>query len=1118
MSSTRTRLAAAAALASALVVAGGLATPAAHAAITSSKITTPANPSFFIADQDANTQTFAISGTTTGQNGTTDAVDVNCYWDGSVVTVAHNVPLSPTGSFSIPKANLDQPLDLTCRLRAVPAGTKPSDLTPFAGPVIGVGERGSEPVADGPNTGKVVGYYIDAQQKTAAFDYNALGGCGLTDGYLYDSTFAQTTTTFSCDAALFSSNSVTAPTRSELQIDGANAYDPFSAGQIDPNATGLPSLTDTYTVDEATGNVVIHETDPLVECREATYPPNVISCSSFDSAGVTDDRTVAQSHDGHISSIRDSFKSTDGKTHSLDLLWDDSQHFWGASGDSTQLEYEFPGQTGFSTHAAGDSVSLPSSGGTIFVRMHGAADGDTGTGQGAIVYNRPASAATFTLVQSFQSELTLHQTGTVPAGGSTTFRSAYVQDFSAAGVASLAKAAAKTFLNTILVTKSGSGKGKVTSSPGGIACGNDLQPQLRRRNAGDPEGEARQGLEVRGLVGRLQGQAQLHGHTRRQRGRQGEVRPALTRASRQSGNAASRESIAMQVERRQNGRMATCRACGQENPEIARFCLACGAPLETTDAPHREERRIVSVVFVDLVGFTSRSERLDPEDVRAILTPYHATVRDELASFGGVVEKFVGDAVMAVFGAPIAHGDDPERAVRAALAVREAVVTLNREQPELELRIRGAVNTGEAVVTLSARPALGEAMVAGDVVNTASRLQQHAPVGEIVVGEETYRATRAAIEYEPSESVSAEGKSAPIDAWRAVTPSSAVGERDLSSTPFVGRTREARLLDATWERVELERRPHLVTVLGPPGVGKSRLAAEFTESHRVARRSGRPRPLPPLSRAQRVRRVCDAGEGSRGHLRQRRRRRGRGQAARLRDAAGRAGAGRDCRRPPRDPARLRDPRDDARPQQPLPVGSRLHRGRGARPGDGLVFEDIHWADPALLDLIELLAARLHDLPVLLLTLARPELLDVGPPGAAACSPTSAPPRAARHRGRRQLALHLLGARATAARVRGEPAEGNPLFIEQLAAVMIERRPGSVGHAADDDPRPRGGSPRRAPLRGARRHPRRLDRRPALLARRARATRTRPARCSERARRARAARPDPPRSGVADRGR
>src|SRR6201986_2517180 len=206
----------------------------------------------------------------------------------------------------------------------------------------------------------------------------------------------------------------------------------------------------------------------------------------------------------------------------------------------------------------------------------------------------------------------------------------------------------------------------------------------------------------------------------------------------------------MEPERCQDAGMPACRACGQENPEIARFCLACGATLGE-EAARREERRIVSVVFVDLVGFTSRSEQMDPEDVRAILTPYHGTVRDELESFGGVVEKFVGDAVMAVFAAPTAHGDAPERAVRAALAVRDAVAALNAAQPELELRIRGAVNTGEAVVTLSARPALGEDMVAGDVVNTASRLQQHPPVGEIVVGEETYTATRTAMAYETLE-------------------------------------------------------------------------------------------------------------------------------------------------------------------------------------------------------------------------------------------------------------------------------------------------------------------------------------------------------------------------------
>src|SRR6187397_3342359 len=155
----------------------------------------------------------------------------------------------------------------------------------------------------------------------------------------------------------------------------------------------------------------------------------------------------------------------------------------------------------------------------------------------------------------------------------------------------------------------------------------------------------------------------------------------------------------------------------------------------------RRERKVVTVVFCDLVGFTSQAEAMDPEDVEALLTPYHDRVRTELERRGGTVEKFIGDAVMALFGAPTAHEDDPERAVRAALAVRDAVAALNEEEPGRDLHVRVAVNTGEALVTLSARPALGEAMVAGDVVNTASRLQQHARVGEIVVGEEKYRAT-----------------------------------------------------------------------------------------------------------------------------------------------------------------------------------------------------------------------------------------------------------------------------------------------------------------------------------------------------------------------------------------
>src|SRR5256885_12680713 len=238
----------------------------------------------------------------------------------------------------------------------------------------------------------------------------------------------------------------------------------------------------------------------------------------------------------------------------------------------------------------------------------------------------------------------------------------------------------------------------------------------------------------------------------------------------------------MEPDRCQDAGMPTCRACGQDNPEVARFCFACGATL-AEETPHREERRIVSVVFVDLVGFTSRSEQLGPEDVRAILTPYHGTVRDELESFGGLVEKFVGDAVMAVFGAPTSHGDDPERAVRAALAVRDAVTALNAERPELELSIRGAVNTGEAVVTLSARPSHGGAMGAGGVVNTASRMEQHAPVGGIGRGAETDPATRAAIEDEPGEPGTAKGKAKPISAGRVVGATSALGERALPTTP-----------------------------------------------------------------------------------------------------------------------------------------------------------------------------------------------------------------------------------------------------------------------------------------------------------------------------------------------
>src|SRR5947199_6561071 len=166
----------------------------------------------------------------------------------------------------------------------------------------------------------------------------------------------------------------------------------------------------------------------------------------------------------------------------------------------------------------------------------------------------------------------------------------------------------------------------------------------------------------------------------------------------------------------------------------------CGEPLAVAASTQREERKVVTVLFCDLVGFTARAEQLDPEDVRAVLGPYHARVRDELARHGGTVEKFIGDAVMALFGAPVAHEDDPERAVRAALAIRDFAL-----DEGLELRV--GVTTGEALITLGASPAEGQGMASGDVVNTAARLQSAPPVNGILADETTYRATRRATDY-----------------------------------------------------------------------------------------------------------------------------------------------------------------------------------------------------------------------------------------------------------------------------------------------------------------------------------------------------------------------------------
>src|SRR5438093_1507262 len=417
---------------------------------------------------------------------------------------------------------------------------------------------------------------------------------------------------------------------------------------------------------------------------------------------------------------------------------------------------------------------------------------------------------------------------------------------------------------------------------------------------------------------------------------------------------------------------------------LARAAAAVGAAGLIVDAHPRPEvarsdgrRQLPSPEF-GRVGFTARAEKLDPEDVRAILTPYHETVRREIESFGGVVEKFVGDAVMSVFGAPMAYGDDAERAVRAALAVRDSVQELNNGDARLDLQIRIAVNTGEALVSLGARPSMGESMVAGDVVNTASRLQSAAPVNGIIVGEETYASTRDAIRYEAMPPVEAKGKAAVVTAWVATEALFPAGERTVSRAPLVGRGRELGVLQGIWERVADERTPHLVTIFGPPGVGKTRLGIEFGRAvSELGGRSVRGRSLPYRDSsaygafAAQVKQFCGIFESDPIEV----------ALEKLRA----------------ETAKLLGPSESHEVAGHLAIMLGLDREgsvadretlffsvrrfieavAGDRP-TMLVFEDVHWADSSLLDLIELLAARLRDLPILVLALARPDLLDARP--------------------------------------------------------------------------------------------------------------------------------------------
>jgi class 3 adenylate cyclase len=478
----------------------------------------------------------------------------------------------------------------------------------------------------------------------------------------------------------------------------------------------------------------------------------------------------------------------------------------------------------------------------------------------------------------------------------------------------------------------------------------------------------------------------------------------------------------------------TCARCGQENPDAAKFCNACGSPL---GEPGRvgEERRLVSVLFVDLVGFTSRSEKLDPEDVRAFLVPYYERVRGELESHGGRVEKFVGDAVMGVFGAPVTYGDDAERAVRAAFAVRDWA-----EHEGLQLRV--AVNTGEAIVALNASPERGETFVAGDVVNTAARLQSASPVGAVLVGEETYIGTRGSIEYRPAQPIVAKGKEAPIQAWLAVRATATIGERPAGQVPMIGRDRELGVLTGVWERVVDEGRSHFVTAFGPAGIGKSRIALELAQlvagqGARVIR--GRSTPYgassPYSAFAQQVKqtaRIFDSDDAAEAR-------------EKLADAiASLAGSAAAEEHAPNLAVLLGldDEREAADREQLFFSARVLVESLALRGPTLLVYEDIHWADASLLDLLETLGARVRDVPVLFLALARPELLGERPGwGGGLPAYTALPLEPLADAASRELATELLGrvdAPVRAGQV-AETAEGNPLFIEELARCLGEQQ-------------------------------------------------------------------------------
>ena len=490
--------------------------------------------------------------------------------------------------------------------------------------------------------------------------------------------------------------------------------------------------------------------------------------------------------------------------------------------------------------------------------------------------------------------------------------------------------------------------------------------------------------------------------------------------------------------------MIVCASCATELPDDARFCLRCGAAVAAQAAAPpasvAEERKTVTVLFCDLVAFTAMGEAADPEDVEAVLARYHETARREIERHGGVVEKFIGDAVVGVFGVPAVHEDDAERAVRAGLRVLESLEGMTRpDGAPLEARV--GVDTGEALVRLDVDPASGRGFLTGDAVNTAARLQAAAPPMGVVAGAATQARTAQAIRYEALPAVAAKGKAEPVAAWRAVGRRSGTGLRTDGSAqgPFLGRAAELRALHEAAEEAWRVREAQVVLVVGEPGMGKSRLVLELSRdlessTELITWRQGRC-----LAYGDGVA-FWALGEVVKEHA-------GIldsddvGTVEDKLEAVLPGGAERPWLRQ-RVRALLGLEAPQAEQGENFAAWTRFLEVMASGRPMVLVLEDLHWAGEGMLAFVEQLAAQVLRVPLLVVATTRPELAQRrrgflrGGDGARRC--TRIDLGALGPGASRRLIADLLEARHLSAPDRvTQLVGGNPLYAEQYARLLLE---------------------------------------------------------------------------------